>query len=96
MKKTFWLACSAPFLLASCDSINDRSNYFITDLPAEVLAIAAPHQDLTSVRIEPLDGCYVYLHVGPVETTLLPLTTMAGGRICTRQNDPTVSTPVGN
>lgn len=57
----------------------------IRNLPEGVVAIAAPNQDLTSVRILPEDGCYWYRHVGPVETTLLPLRNVAGRPICTRE-----------
>ncbi len=53
-------------------------------LPESVVAIAAPNQDLTSVRLLPEDGCYWYRHVGPVETTYLPLRTTEGRPICTR------------
>lgn len=56
----------------------------IRNLPEEVVAMAAPNQDLTTVRIKPEDGCYWYRHVGPVETTLLPLRNKAGSPICTR------------
>ncbi len=56
----------------------------IRNLPEEVVAMAAPNQDLSSVRILPEDGCYWYRHVGPVETTLLPLRNTAGSPICTR------------
>lgn len=50
----------------------------------EVAAIAAPNQDLTSVRLMPEDNCYWYRHVGPVETTYLPLRTTEGRPICTK------------
>lgn len=60
-----------------------------TGLSAEVMtqlsAMAAPYQDLQSVRLRPEDGCYWYRHVGPVETTLLPLRTADGRPICTQR-----------
>jgi hypothetical protein len=60
-----------------------------TGLSAEVMtqlsAMAAPYQDLQSVRLRPEDGCYWYRHVGPVETTLLPLRTVDGRPICTQR-----------
>lgn len=54
------------------------------NLPDNVIAMAAPSQDLSTVRIMPEDGCYWYRHVGPVETTYLPLRTTEGRPICTR------------
>ncbi len=60
-----------------------------TNLTAEVMtqlsAMAAPYQDLQSVRLRPEDGCYWYRHVGPVETTMLPLRTVDGRPICTQR-----------
>lgn len=60
-----------------------------TGLSAEVMtqlsAMAAPYQDLQSVRLRPEDGCYWYRHVGPVETTMLPLRTADGRPICTQR-----------
>ncbi|MCO0614428.1 hypothetical protein M8756_14000 [Lutimaribacter sp. EGI FJ00015] len=53
-------------------------------LPDAVLELAAPNQDLSSARLRPEDGCYWYVHEGPVETTLLPLRTTGGNPICTR------------
>jgi len=57
---------------------------FIEELPAEVLAIVGPNQNLRAVRILPEDGCYWYQWSGPVETTFLPLNTVDGRQICTR------------
>lgn len=48
----------------------------------QLSAMAAPYQDLQSVRLRPEDGCYWYRHVGPVETTMLPLRTVDGRPIC--------------
>ena len=53
-------------------------------VPASVSLIAAPYQDLTTARIRSSDGCYWYIHRGPVETTELPLRTNEGNPICTR------------
>ncbi|WP_300514225.1 hypothetical protein [Aliiroseovarius sp.] len=61
------------------------SGGFIMELPEPVLEIVAPNQDLTAVRIDPEDGCYVYRHVGPVETTFLPLRSKRGRPICTQR-----------
>lgn len=53
-------------------------------VPDAVLAVAAPHQDLGTARLREADGCYWYRHVGPVETTPLPLRTIEGRPICAR------------
>lgn len=49
-----------------------------------VVALAAPYQNLNLVILKPEDGCFWYLHDGPVEMTLLPLRTAKGGLICTQ------------
>lgn len=58
-------------------------------IPAEVMtqlsALAAPYQDLQSAWLRPEDGCYWYRHIGPVETTMLPLRTVDGRPICTQR-----------
>lgn len=59
-------------------------------VPEAVIQTAAFYQDLTTARLRPEDGCYWYLHSGPVETTLLPLRTIAGRPICTASG-PAVS-----
>lgn len=56
----------------------------LATVPEGVVAIAAPGQNLNAVRIMPEDGCYWYRHVGPVETTYLPLRTVEGRPICAR------------
>ena len=50
-------------------------------LSEEVLALAAPGQNTTDVRLES-DGCYWYRYEGPVETTYLPLMTRDDRMIC--------------
>lgn len=57
---------------------------FLEVVPEPVLAAAAPWQDLAAVTLREDDGCYWYRHVGPVETTFLPLLTREGRPICTR------------
>ena len=57
---------------------------FLAELPEEVVALAAPYQNLREVILRPEDGCYWYRHVGQVETTMLPLRTVAGRPICTQ------------
>lgn len=78
---------SAILMLAGCDvavtSDSGGQTGFISELPEGVIAIAAPYQNLGAVRILPEDGCYWYLHVGPVESTMLPLRTTEGRPICT-------------
>lgn len=53
------------------------------ELSPEVLALAAPGQNVATARIES-DGCYWVLHQGPVETTYIPLLTPESRMICTR------------
>ena len=93
MKKSVWLMGCASLLLAACENYEggngDPSSQFFSELPEGVIAIAAPNQDLKSVRIDPSDGCYVYRHVGPVETTYLPLKSLKGRPICSRLPDAT-------
>lgn len=50
--------------------------------PEQVVAMAAPWQNVASARLMPEDGCYWYEHQGPVETTMLPLRTPDGRPIC--------------
>jgi hypothetical protein len=72
-------ACSVP----ASQSV-DKETGFLRELPEGVAAIAAPYQNLQEVVLKPEDGCYWYRHVGPVETTMLPLRTVAGRPICTK------------
>ena len=51
-------------------------------LPESIIEIAAPDQDLATAFLRPEDNCYWYQHIGPVETTLLPLRTISGNPIC--------------
>ena len=89
MKICMWLLGSAVVTLGGCSEFDGQTGVqdtgYIKELPEVVLEIAAPFQDLNTVRIEPSDGCFVYRHVGPVETTFLPLRTKNGNPICTRQ-----------
>ena len=71
-------ACVTPI-----NQTTDTSTGFITELPEQVAAIAAPYQNLQEVVLKPEDGCYWYRHVGPVETTMLPLRSVRGRPICT-------------
>ena len=57
------------------------------DVPEQVRSAVSPNQDLSAVKIDPVDGCYVYRYVGPVETTFLPLRTVDGRPICARAEE---------
>ncbi|HQV16321.1 MAG TPA: hypothetical protein PK620_15520 [Denitromonas sp.] len=70
-------ACTAPTKQAA-----EGSPGFIEELPEQVALLAAPYQNLQEVTLKPEDGCYWYRHVGPVETTMLPLRTVEGRPIC--------------
>ncbi len=86
--KTRYRAAIASALLAlgACTAPTnqvDKSTGFINELPESVALIAAPYQNIRNVILKPEDGCYWYRHVGPVETTMLPLRTTEGRPICT-------------
>ncbi len=88
MKKTsLILICAVP-LIAACQDINGATfsapNQFIAEVPEGVTSIAAGGQNLAALKIDPVDGCYTYQHVGPVEDTMLPLRAKNGRPICTR------------
>lgn len=87
--KTWVLGCALA-ALAACTEVGGGtggSNGYIGTLPEAVVALAAPGQDLKSVRLDPEDGCYVYRYAGPVETTFLPLRSKDGRPICTQAPD---------
>ena len=88
MKKTITVLGAALFGLSACVDANTASgtgpDLFITNVPEGVLAIAGPGQDLTALQIDPVDGCYTFRHIGPVETTMLPLRSKNGRPICTQ------------
>ena len=48
----------------------------------QVMARAAPNQNVSSAVLHEDDNCYWYSHAGPVETTDLPLLTPEGRHIC--------------
>lgn len=62
-----------------------------SDLPEQVVALAAPYQNIMTARLLPDDNCYWYEHVGPVETTLLPLRSREGRPICVQQRTATAA-----
>lgn len=85
MTKSVWGSMCLAVLLAGCTEMSGtNSEGHLTTLSDNLVAIAAPYQDLTTVRINPEDGCYEYRHVGPVETTYLPLRAKAGNPLCSR------------
>jgi len=73
-------------VLSACETYITDANGTgaLVDVPEGVVALAAPYQDLSSVRVLEEDGCYWYQHTGPVETTWLPLRTTEGRPICAR------------
>ncbi|WP_368073619.1 hypothetical protein [Tateyamaria omphalii] len=94
MKRTGVMLAAALTMLAACDETTQpgaAGGPFISPLPDNILAIADPKQDLNAVKVDPVDGCLVYRHVGPVETTFLPLRNKDGRPICTRT--PAETTP---
>lgn len=95
MNARVWGMGCAVLLVAACDEFQEvtrgPADGFLGNAPESVLAIAAPNQDLTAVRVDPTSGCYLYRHRGPVETTLLPLRTVDGRPICTGSVDPQVA-----
>ncbi|MBY5933797.1 hypothetical protein KUV51_12370 [Tateyamaria omphalii] len=87
MTRTGLMLAAAAFALAACDETTQSGGAggpFISPLPDNILAMADPKQDLNAVKVDPVDGCLVYRHVGPVETTFLPLRNREGRPICTR------------
>lgn len=87
------IAVSGLYLLGACttsvSSVDpSKEPGTLTELPEGLVANAAPNQDLSSVRIDPEDGCYWFRWAGPVETTYLPLRAKNGQPICSRPQDP--------
>lgn len=86
MRKQGLQLVATTLLVAGCSvPAAETDRYEIGNVPEQVVAIAAPGQDLSSARLVPEDGCYWYTHEGPVETTLVPLRTVGGRPICTVQ-----------
>ena len=84
MWKTKLLTLATTLVVAGCSlPAVERDRDEIGNVPDQVIAMAAPGQDLSSARLVPEDGCYWYSHRGPVETTLIPLRAVGGGPICT-------------
>jgi hypothetical protein len=68
--------------LGGCTELGQPGGVLL-NVPESVVEIAAPNQDLSTVRLLE-DNCFWYQHQGPVETTLLPLRDVSGRPICTR------------
>ena len=87
MNKVTLMLGATVVLLAGCEEFEGMSSpdsQLISNVPEEVLALAGPGQPTNALRKNPADGCYEYQHVGPVETTFLPLRTANGNPICTK------------
>ena len=89
MKTRSTTVISSMVILAACSGTGMNGSDgtdadFIKDLPEAVVEMAAPYQNLAAVRLLPDDRCFWYQHAGPVETTLLPLRTVNGNKICTK------------
>ncbi|QIE46833.1 hypothetical protein G5B38_15615 [Pseudohalocynthiibacter aestuariivivens] len=71
-------------VLGACVEVDSSvSKEPVVKLPDSIVEMAAPNQDLASVRVRE-DGCLWYRYAGPVETTMLPLRTKDGRPICTK------------
>lgn len=79
MTSKIWAALGASLLLTACVSPTPEGQTEV--LPEEVLALVAPGQDTTSVRLQD-DGCYWYLHNNVVESVYIPLLTRDQRMIC--------------
>ena len=90
MKNLVILAGVAAFGLAGCVepsgvvNVDPNLKKRVT-LPPEVAETVAPGQDTSDLRVDARDGCLMYRHVGPVETTYIPLRTKQGRAICIKQ-----------
>lgn len=83
MRLSITFCCGTLLALAACTTPEpEQPSPYLSELSETVLQLAAPYQDLTAVQIDPVDNCYVYRHVGVVETTMLPLRTAEGRPIC--------------
>lgn len=80
------LCTLAALALTACDVPGraPEEGQFLERLPEGLAEAAAPGQNMARVIIAPEDGCYWYEHVGPVETTFLPLRTPRGNPLCSR------------
>ena len=83
--RTISLAIIGSAALAGCSLPSAKvapDPFAVGNLPENIVALAAPDQDLSTARLLREDNCYWYMHAGPVETTLLPLRAVGGRPIC--------------
>ena len=90
MKNLVILAGVAAFGLSGCVTPSGVANMdpnlkTRATLPPEVADNVAPGQDTSDIRVDARDGCLMYRHTGPVETTYIPLRTKQGRPICIKQ-----------
>lgn len=92
MKNFVILAGVAAFGLSACVTpdgtavnVSDPNLQSRATLPPEVAATVAPGQDTSDIRVDARDGCLMYRHKGPVETTYIPLRNKKGRAICTKR-----------
>ncbi|HID68272.1 MAG TPA: hypothetical protein EYP31_08470 [Roseibacterium sp.] len=79
MKSKSWLALGATLALAGCVTPTPEGESEV--LPEEVLALVAPGQDTSTVRLQD-DGCYWYLRNNVVESVYIPLLAFDQRMIC--------------
>lgn len=86
MKTTAILISAGFFALGACEVVPTEP---VPQLPSpqeqimtQLVAMAAPNQNVQAARLNPVDNCYWVPYVGPVETTELPLLSRQGGPIC--------------
>ncbi|QXT38080.1 hypothetical protein [Gymnodinialimonas ceratoperidinii] len=79
MNSKIWLAIAATSILSGCVTPTPVGE--TEALPPEVLALVAPGQDTSTVRLQD-DGCYWYLHNNVVESVYIPLLTRDQRMIC--------------
>lgn len=79
MNSKVWLVLGTVLALAGCAQTVATGE--VEELPEEVLALVAPGQDTSTVRLQE-DGCYWYLHTNAVESVFIPLVTRDQRMIC--------------
>lgn len=72
--------------LAACTDGEDyaSSNGSARQASPQLAELAAPGQDLSRVKLDPSNGCFLYRYRGPIETTYLPVRTRQGNPICAK------------
>lgn len=89
MKRQILMISTATALLGACAVTNptDTADGDKPAVPEAIVQLAGPGQNVETARLLPSDNCYWYEYVGVVETTLLPLKTADGRRICAQGKD---------